>query len=872
MNWKPFRTKRQFDQQMNEELRFHIEEQVASNIAAGMAPDEARRLAKAQLGGVEAVKENCREQRRGFWLESIWTNLRYAFRMMRREPGFTLVVVLTLALGIGANSAVFSAIDAILLRPLPFPDGDQLMLISQYDRKVKTSQPFVAPIRLEEWNRMNSTFQAISGYYLEDLSEISGSLPEKLTQALVAPRFLQVWGVAPALGRDFSPQEEHYGGPGTAIISYRLWQERFHGDPSAIGRKLRFGGDWSYTIVGVMPASFAFPVRDVDFWSVSAPDAPVAQGRDETWFTVIGRLKPSVTLDQARANLATVQSQLGKQFPKPDDDLGVNIEPLKETTIGGVRESLWILFGSVSLLLLIACVNIAALLLARSSQREHEISVRFSLGASRSAMVRQLLTEVFVLALAGAAAGLFLAGAASKVFRTLAADLPRVDEIHLDARIVLYVLACSVIVTLACGLIPAFRSARRSISGALAHSGGAQVSTRNSVQWLLVGVQVGLAVALLAGAGLLLRSFQALGKVSPGFNPNNVLTFHVSGDWGETVDMKGLTQRIDRTLNALRATPGVEATATAAVLPGISDHGETELRIEQGHVDPNRKVIAENRAVSPGYFATMQIPLLAGGLCHERIGNGEGAFADSDVLVNRSFVNTYLVDSPVVGEHIEQLGGKFAPKGVIRGIVGDAREEGLNREPGPTVYWCITAPGPDPYYLVRAFAAASGLANTIRQEIHRIEPARSVFDIAPLETHLSDSLSEDRLRMVLLGVFAVTAISLACVGLYGTLSYSVSLRRREVGLRLALGAMPGSIVRRFLLQGLRVAALGCAAGLALAAALGQVLSGMLYGISATDPATLLGIILLVLIVSAAASLIPAISAAGVDPTIALRHE
>jgi putative ABC transport system permease protein len=859
-----FRPKREFELEMNEELRFHIERQTAANIAMGMPPDEARRQAAIQFGGLDGMKENCREERRGFWLETVWSNIRYGLRMMRRDPGFTIVVVLTLALSIGANSAVFSAIDAILLRPLPFPAGDQLMRLSQRNPRVKSPQTFVAPVRLEDWNRMNSTFQAITGYYLEDASETSGALPEKLTQALVAPRFLQVWGIAPALGRDFTPEEERFGGPGAALISDRFWRRRFNGDPNTPGKKLLIG-KWSYTIVGVMPASFLFPVRDVDFWSPSAPDAPFAQSRDSTWFTVIGRLRPGVTLAEARANLATVQAQLGKQYPKPDADLAVEVEPLKETTIGGVRGSLWILFGSVSLLLLIACTNIVALLLARASQRQHEISVRFSLGASRTAIVSQLLTEVFLLAVTGAVFGLIVAGAASKVFRTLAANLPRVEEIHLDSRIAVYSLGCSVIVTLLCGLFPAIHCARRSIFGSLAQASGTQVSTRHRLQWLLVGVQVALAVTLLAGAGLLVRSFRALGRVSPGFEPSHVLTFHLSASWGETSDPKGLERRIDGVIDSLSNVPGVESAATSAVLPGVPSEYQTEFKFAEGQVDPGRKIVAESRYVSVGYFATMQIPLLAGEPCREEP-------SGIDILVNRSFANTYLAGSSAIGHHLQVQGQTFVPIGQIRGIVGDAREEGLNREPGPVAYWCTSAPLPDPFYLVRTRTEPRMLAETIRKRLHEIEPARSVFDIAPLAEHLDDAFAENRLRMVLLGFFATTAVSLACVGLYGTLSYSVTMRQREVGLRLALGALRGQIVKQFLFQGLGATLAGCVAGCGLAMVFARVMSGMLYGVSPTDVATLSAVVFIVLLVATLASLIPAIRAARVEPMKVLRNE
>jgi putative ABC transport system permease protein len=861
-----FWRKKDFERDMGEELRDHLERETAANIAAGMTPEQAQRQARLQLGALEGIKENCREERPGFWFEALWSNLRFGLRMMRRDPGFTLVVVLTLALGIGANSAVFSAIDAVLLRPLPFPQGDQLMLLSQQNTKAKTAQIFVAPVRVEDWNRMNSTFQAITGYYSEDDSETSGSLPEKVKRAFVAPRFLEVWGISPQLGRDFTPQEERAGGPDSVLISDRFWRRRFNADPSALGRKLRFGNS-SETIIGVLPASFLFPDREVDVWSPVPVDTPLTQSRDNTWYAVIGRRKPGVTLSEARANLATVQTQLGKQHPKPDADLVVEIQPLKETIVGGVRQSFGILFGSVSLLLLMACTNIIALLLARGWQRQREILVRFSLGASRTAIAGQLLTEVFVLALTGAGFGLMVAGAASKVFRVLAGNTPRVEEIHLDARIVLYSLVCAVLATLLCGLFPAVRAARGSISGSLAQTSSTQVSTRNRLQWLLIGVQVALAVTLLAGAGLLLRSFQALGRVSPGFDPRHVLTFHISASYAETADRKGLTQRIDRIIDSLSSLPGVQSAATAADLPGIPSNYQEEITITEGERDPHRKILAQSRAVSPGYFATMHIPLLVGELCREK------AMPDqADVMVNRSFASTYLAQSSPLGRHLRAPSNNFLPVGEIRGIVGDAREEGLNREPGPTVYWCMAAPLPDPFYLVRTRTDPSAMAQAIRQRVHELEPSRSVFEVKPLEEHLEDAFSESRLRLVLLGFFAATAVSLACVGLYGTLSYSVSVRQREVGLRLALGALRGQIVNQFLRQGLGVALLGCLAGCGLAAACAQVLSGMLYGVSPTDAATLAGVVLIVLVVAAVASLVPAIRAAQVEPMSVLRNE
>ncbi|MGC1415216.1 MAG: ABC transporter permease [Candidatus Acidiferrum sp.] len=862
--WKSFSPKRASDAQMNSELRFHIDELTDEYIAAGMPPEEARRRALLEFGGREQVKEDVRDVYRIRVLDATFANLKSAFRFIRKSPAFSATVILTLALAIGANSAVFSAIDAILLRPLPFPHSDQLVRVDQYNPK--TSSPFhmVAPVRLEDWNRLNSTFQALTGYYTEDVSESTGPLPEKVTRAWVSPRFFQVWGVPAALGREFSPEEQTLNGPAAVLISDRFWRRRFNADPSTIGKTLRLDGHL-VTIVGVMPPSFLFPIRDTDLWCPIPAGLSYGQARENNWFTVIGRLKSGVTVAQARANLSTVQAQLGRQFPKTDSDLSVGIEPLKQTIIADSRRSLWLLFGSVTLLLLIACTNIVALLLSRSAQRQHEIAVRFSLGAPRGALIAQLLTETFLLALIGSGLGLFLAAAASTIFRSLAAQLPRVEEIHLDARIILYSLACSVLVTLLCGLVPAIRGTHRSLSASLAQSSRSQVSGRNPLQWLLVGIQVALAVTLLAGAGLLLRSFQELGRVSTGFDPSHILSFELSMDYGETGDLKKLRQFTDRILETLRATPGVEAAAISVGAPGQPMKYETEIKLIEGRAESEPKIIAENRYVSASYFATLRIPMLSGELCRETDG-------PPTVVVNRAFADNYFNGAPVIGHHVQALNVGYSGPAEIVGIAGDAREMSLDQVPEPTIYWCAPIAEPGTYFLVRTRNAPMTMAETIRRQIRDIDPQRSVYDFASLEERFSDGLAENRLRTILLTFFAVTALSLACIGLYGTLSYNVNIRQREVGLRLALGALRGQIVQQFLWQGLAVCLVGCAAGFALAAASSRVLAGLLYGVSPTDVPTLSGVILLVLFVAAAASFIPAFRASRVDPMQVLRDE
>jgi putative ABC transport system permease protein len=864
MRWRksPFASHAR-EHEFDRELQFHIDELTRELQAQGIPPEEARRRARVEFGGKEQAAQQLREVHSIALWEAMRANVKSGVRLIRKAPTFSVAVIVTLALGIGANSAVFSAINAVLLRPLPFPHGDQLTLLRELNSKSADPPTFVAPVRLEEWNRLNSTFRAISGYYTQNDPETSGVLPEKVTQALVAPRFLQVWGVPPALGRDFTPEEQKFGGPNAVLISDTFWRRRFHGDRAAVGKTLHLGKT-SYTIVGVMPASFLFADHDVELWSPVPADAPYAQDRQSTWYTAIGRLKPGVTLSQAQADLAAVQAQLGKQFPKTDADLSISVQSLKEDTISGVRRSLWMLFASVTVLLLIACTNIVALLLARVTDREHEITVRFSLGASRRALIAQLLSETFVLAIVGAALGLVLAGIAARVFRLLAADLPRMQEIVLDWRIVAYALLCSLAATFLCGLLPALR-ATRNLSEALAKDRRTHVSDRHPLQWSLVGVQVALAVTLLFGAGLLLRSFQQLSRVAPGFDPSHVLTLHISGSWGETVDQKALVQRIDRDLEAIRAVPGVAAAAISSSLPGVPGNNQTQVKLIEGQ-DPTRKVSTVGRFVSTGYFSVMRIPVLSGSACPP-----DGA--TRALLVNRSFAERYLPQTSALGRHLLLgEGSPFATVGEIRGVVADAREEGLTLDPLPTVYWCTSAPTPDPFFLVRTSAAPSTMAETLRRAIHQVEPARAVFNISPLEDHLSNANSESRLRTVLLGLFALTAISLVCVGLYGTLSYSVTLRRREIGLRLALGALPQQITLRYLWQALRVTAIGCGCGLLLAAAAGRLISGMLFGVSHLDALTFSTVIVLVSVVTSAAAMLPALRAARIDPMQTLRDE
>lgn len=856
MSW--YRRRQKLDGELNREFAFHLRERIDELRAEGLTESEAIETARRQFGNFTLQKERSRDMHVSIWLEATLRNIRLGSRSLKRTPALGAAVIVTLALGIGANSAVFSVIDAVLLRPLPFPNGDQLMRIVQ--RNPRSTDVAVAPVRVEDWNRMNSTFQAITGYYAEDVSETSGELPEKLRRAFVGPRFLDVWGVAPALGRSFLPEEGKPGGPSAVLISDHLWRRRFGADPGAIGKRLRFGAA-SPVVVGVMPASFWFPDLDVDLWwpTFGTPS------REATWFYVVGRLKPGASVEQAQADLSTVQAQLAAQYPATDASLTPQVRPLKEETVGEVRQSLWLVFGSVSVLLLIACANIAALLLSRAIQRKQEIAIRLSLGASRLSVAAQMLTETAILAVCGGVVGILLAAGAPRLFRLLAGNLPRMQEVRIDWRIAVYSMICTFFITFLCGMLPAIRGTRLTDS----NSGRGQVSGRHRVQWLLVGIQVTLAVTLLAGAGLLLRSLQALGRVPPGFDPARVLTFHISGSYAETVDYPALYRRMDRTLDFLRTIPGVQSSATTATLPGVpAAFLQWTLRLSGSNIDSETKLASDVRFVSPGYFATMRIPLIEGEDCPATQASTTGQVANA--LVNRSFRDRYLPGPLISGRQVR--GFANLPPSEIRGVVGDAREDGLNRQPSPAVYWCTSAPGPEPFFLVRTSVSPLALVETIRRKLREIEPTRSVFDFELLTDSLDDVSAENRLRTLLLSAFAATAVLLACVGLYSTLSYLVLVKRREIGLRVALGAERKSIVRQFFAKGLGVTGVSCLVGLALALALTRFLAGMLYGVSANDPLTLLVVVLFVLTVGSCAALAPAIRAARVDPMKVLRDE
>jgi predicted permease len=793
-------------------------------------------------------------------------DIRYAIRVLARTPAFTLTVIATLAIVIGANTAVFSLVDAVLLKPLPFPDADRLVLVSESRQAAPVSN--TAPVRLAEWNEASSTFAAITGHYTEDVSEISGDLPEKFRLARVAPRFLEVWGIAPALGRGLALEDSQVGAAPVALVSDRYWRAYLDGDPGVLERQVRLG-DGEYSVVGVMPADFHFPDRDVDIW-VPRIYFPWMMQRGLLWYSAYGRLEPGVTVEQARADLGAIQTRLGEQFPDTDRDVGVHVEPLKDTVVGGVRGSLWIVYGAVSVLVLIAATNVAALLLARAARRNQETAVRFAIGASRVSVLAQSVTETAVLAVAGTGLGLLVAAAVSAMLRAFVAEVPRMEEFAFGSAVLPYTAITVIAVTVLCGLWPAVRATRVSAAGSvLADARRTQVSGRHELQWLFVGVQVTLAVVLLAGSGLLIRSLLELSQVDPGFDADRVLSLRISGSYQ---DFEELAPRVGTILDELASLPGVDAAAMSAPVPGVLDDGSgfqfgtTEWARLEGRTDQEQPLISDFRVASPSYFATMGIPLLAGDLCAVPV---EGAVPET--MVNAAFAARYSPGTPVVGRMLFDEGASYR----IAGVVGDAREFGPARRANPTVYPCRTAyVNPATTFLLRARGDGDPMAllGPVRAKIKELEPQRAVFDVAVLTERMGNEHSQDRLRTIALALFAAVALSLASLGVYGTLSYVVSLRRREVGLRVALGAPQARIIVELVGKALRVVGVACIVGLAVSFAFSQLLAGMLYGVSSADPLALGAVVALVIGVAAAAALVPAHRASRVDPMTVLRED
>jgi putative ABC transport system permease protein len=798
--------------------------------------------------------------------------IKSSYRSLLSRPGFFLAAVVTMTLCIGANSAIFSLIDAVLLKPLPYAASAQLVALFETNVSRKTGMIPVAPCRLEEWNRMNRSFDGIGGVYTENITETSGALPEKLLCARTSPRFFSTLGIMPLLGREFTPDEERFGGPHAALISEAFWRRRFADAPNVVGRSLRVE-DSLYPIAGVLPSSFRIPITntEVGVWLPAALPKVVMENRETRFYLAVARLKEGISVASAQAGLKTLQARLAAQYPATDAHWTPVVKPLKEATVGRSGRGLWILFGAVTLVLLIGCANIACLLLTQAQRRAREIAIRFSLGARRRQVIRQLLLEAFLVALPGAILGLVLSAWGTDLLRAIASEqLPRGDEIRLSWPVVWFTLSLSVATTFLFGLIPALAATRSDTAAALARSSRTQTGgSGQTLLRLLIGSQVALAIVLLISAGLLIRTISTLAHVPLGFQTRNVLTLHISASWGEKRDSKRVQHRLERTLEAFENIPGVESAALTLDSPGAGANYNLEFHVAGRNSDaPGEKLLANAPVVSSSYFRTLGIPLLAGRMCRDNIDT-----SPQESVVSRQFAERFFPNESPIGHTLQRGEGSPTNSTLIVGVVENARDTNRTEQPEPTNYGC-TAPGfwPDPIFLLKTQGPPMALAKTLREEIKRIEPARAVYDIAPLDEQLSSGMTERKLQTVLLSLFGLSALLLAAVGLYGVLGFYVSQRAREIGLRVALGARPTQIFSQIFQQGALMTVAGVAVGLAAGAGLTKLIVGLLYGVSRWDSLSFFGAPALLMVVAASAIWIPSRRAMRLDPIVALREE
>lgn len=844
--------------ELRDEIRSHLEMKAAD------AGDT--RLARQQFGNAVLVLEDARAVWGWPGPEAWLRDFRYGMRMMRRRPAFAVTIAAILAIGIGSSSTVFSLVDAVLIRPLPYPQADKLVSVYEVRSSGERTETRVAPARLWDWNRLAQGFEVLAGSYVDSFTETSGSVPEQIPGATVTAQFFAVFRMSPVLGRVFSSEEERFGGPSAVVISERLWRRRFNSDPSVLGRTLLLSGK-SHAIVGVMPAAFQYPAASTDLWAPHQTRPALLQVRSARFFDCVGRVKGSVTLAQARADLELVQRKLGEQYPQSDSGWTVSIDGLKDRVIGKVRLALWLLFGSAIVLLLIACTNVACLLLAQASSRAEELATRRALGAGRSAIARQLLAEGLAYALAGSFGGVALTFAAVPVVQRILRDLPRITELTVDPRLLIFAVVVSIAAAIFFSVAPILQTVQRGSGDALIRSGRGVIGRRQVMSRLLVSAQLALATVLLIGSGLFLKSLLRLQETPLGFRTGDVLTFRVSASFKEGAE--SVSQWHQRTLDALAALPGVRSVAMSSGAPGTFSGAPIEFRLAGPvHETNSDDYHAAQRRVTSSYFESLGIPILSGGTCRM----DPGPQQPFEALVNEAFVRRFLPAREAVGLTVTHGPPDSTRVMRIVGVVGDTREAGYARAPEPLIYACgFLRYWPDSHFLIRTSAALETMTRAVLETIGAVEPARAVYGLQPLSGVLSETLSQNRFRTWLIGTFSAFALILAAVGLYGVTAYMVSQRTRELGIRIALGARPSQIWSEILQSGVTLVAIGAGAGVILAWMASRLIGALLYNVGTFEISTYLYAVAVLFAAAVLACLPPGLRATSIDPARALRE-
>ena len=818
-------------------------------------------------------------------MENLWQDIRYGARGLLKHPGFTVVAIITLALGIGANTAIFSVVNAVVLRPLPFAQPEKLVTL--WETMPGNDRRSAAPGNFTDWRDQNRTLQDLAATYYANFNLTSDGEPDRIDGATVTSNLMSVLGVNAQLGRTFQAEDDNHQDRAVAILSDGLWRSRYAADPNVIGRTITID-EIPHIVVGVMPKGFQYPSRS-QLWVLGRNRTAVPMSllsqfpgndwpheRDAHFIGVIGRLQPNATLSQAQSDIAGICARLEQQFPATNQGLGSNVVPLHTQIVGDMGRVLFILLGAVGFVLLIACTNVANLMLARSTQRGREIAVRLAVGASRFRIIRQLLTESLLLSFVGGLAGLLVSIWAVDLFIKLSpGDIPRLAEASVDLRLLLFTLGVSVMTGIGFGLLPAFQATRTDLNSSLKEAGmkvsdGRQHrSTRN----ILAVTEIALAQVLIVGAALLAISYLRVTEINPGFNSRNVLTAKIAPSSKKYPTAQSRVAFYGNVLGHLNNLPGVESAGMVMNLPLTGSSMNRGFRVE-GRPEPkaDENISMDYEVVSPSYFSTLEIPIKAG-----------RALADTDtdssqrvIVINESMARRFWPNEDPVGKRMA-IGesSKETSWRTIVGVVGDNRHASLSEPPVPTgfiSYRQDLESWPRMGFVVKSKTDAGSLSGLVRRELATIDRTQPVYAIEPMENLLRTSVAQRKFLMMLLGALSGIALALALVGIYGVISFNVSERTQEIGIRMALGARAADVLRMVLAQGFRVAAIGIVIGLAAAFGLTRLLTSLLYEVSATDPRTFIAVATLLGFVALIACVAPARRAMRVDPLQALRHE
>ena len=803
-------------------------------------------------------------------MTGIWHDLRYAARTLRRSPGFTAIAVLTLALGIGANTAIYGIVNGVLLRPLPFPDSDRLVMVREDEPEKGFLGMTASPPNFLDWKAQSHSFTDLAAYDRSSDAVTGSGDPEQVKYAEATASLFSVLGVRPAIGRVYSEQECVKGKDRVAVLSHGLWLRRFGGRADAVGSTLRLAGE-PYTVIGVMPPGFQFPATNHDLWIPMSFPADVATQRGAHYISVVGRLRPGVSLPGVETEMKGIASRLAAAYPKTNQGHTVSIKTLKEQIVGKVKPALLLLMGAVALVVLIACANVANLLLARSSGRGREMAVRTALGAGRPRLIRQLLTESLLLSGIGAALAVLLARLADGlIIRFGPKDIPRLAEAGIDGAVLAVTAGIAVATTVVFGLLPALRATRSSPSSSLKESSATGGPNRERLRGVLVAGEMALALMLLAGAGLLVKSLSRLVRIDPGFRTDHVLTFDLTLDskYKDTAAVSGFYRGL---LDEINRIPGVRASGSVFCAP-LSDSGFSSSFSVRGAPVPEQDQPSLNlRVVSPDYFRTMRIPLVAGRLLsdHDRRGG------DRVLLLTQTAARRFWPNGGAIGQYL-RLGARPSSdevEGTVVGIVGDTRDSALAEDPQPAAYFPLDQVGVSGLTIVvRTAQPPKAVAASVRSVVSRLDRDLPVVGMTSMDDVVSQSLARPRFYAFLLLVFSLTALGLAAVGIYGVLSYAVAQRTREIGIRIAVGAERKDVMAMILRRAALLALTGLGAGLVASLLSTRLLSGILYGVAPTDPATILEVSAVLFAVALLASYFPARRATRVDPMTALRNE